>query len=186
MATSTMLKNTLGGKGYIEVDYWQWKKKSESLGKELISYAKVTIKEIAEAMFKVVKARTPKPGIQYTRDGGQRTSTDIGKLWNMDHQKSATREKFIMKNLYPNQDVILYFEEGTKPHQIRPKRSGGFLNFYTSRGFVKTRGVEHPGTEAHRMIGGAIDWAESLIDSYESGVIQLVRRIMARTAAVQK
>lgn len=169
------------GKGFLQVDYWQWKKKSEAFGKELVPYAKTTIKAIATKFLEVVKDRTPKPGIQYTRDG-ERQSTDLRPLWDMKHKKLKTREDFIIKNLYKNQDVILFFEEGTDPHPIRPKRSGGFLNFYTSKGFVQTREVRHPGTHPHRMIGGAIDWAESRVKMYELGVISLVKEIMARRA----
>ncbi len=167
------------GKGFLRVDYWQWKKKSEAFGKELIPYAKITIKAIAHKFFEIVKERTPKPGVQYTREG-ERQSTDLRPLWDMKHKKLKTREDFIIKNLYKNQDVILFFEEGTDPHPIRPKRSGGFLNFYTSKGFVQTRVVRHPGTHAHRMIGGAVDWAEQKMNTYEAGVIELVREIMNR------
>jgi len=166
---------------FIKLDYWQWRKKNEAFGKELIPYAKTVVREIAKKAFSIVKGRTPGPGIQYDRSGASYRSTDLRPLWDMRHKKLQTREEFIMKNLYPNQDVVMYFEEGTKAHPIRPKRQGGFLNFYTSKGFVKTKVVQHPGTKAHRMIGGTMEWVEDKMSTYEHGVIELVKEIMDRS-----
>lgn len=176
------LKQVLGRKkGFLTqsftIDYGKWYLKSGKLVNKLIPFARITAREIAEQSLNIIEQLTPEPGIQYF-EGGQRRSTDIGELWDMEHSVMATREEFIIKNTYANQDVILWMEEGTDPHEITPT-TGKLLHFWTSKGEVFTPRVSHPGTRPHLMITTAEKWARPRMNWYRKEVFKLASRIMS-------
>lgn len=113
------------------------------MGTKVIPYVKIDIEDLAKWAFEEIKARTPE-----TTSG----STDIKKLWMMSKNRSAAREEYIIQNLYPDQDVLIYIEEGTPPHIIKPRKAGGFLHFFIESGEIFTRQVFHPGTPAYEMM----------------------------------
>src|SRR5262245_5841986 len=49
-----------------------------------------------------------------------------------------------------------FVEEGTRPHQIRPKRAGGVLRFKVGGRVVYARIVNHPGTKATHFLSNAV------------------------------
>lgn len=56
-----------------------------------------------------------------------------------------------------------YVEFGTRPHEIKPKKSGGVLVFNAGGQKVYARVVNHPGTKPQPFVRPAFEaWAESL------------------------
>jgi len=130
--------------------------KIRGVGTKVIPYVKADIKDIAQWAFGAIKEKTPK-----TKTG----RTEIKDLWKMTHSKTATRERYVIKNLYPDQDILIYMEEGTVPHVITPKKAGGFLHFFIGADEIFTRMVKHPGTPKYEMVGSVeaellkkVDW----------------------------
>ena len=70
-----------------------------------------------------------------------------------------------------------FVENGTRPHEIRPKRAGGVLRFVASDGaVVLTRRVMHPGTTALPFMGIAYLKCERvMIREIEVGVARAQR-----------
>jgi len=79
--------------------------------------------------------------------------TDLEHMWEIKNSKRASQEEFIIRNLYPDQDVVMFREVGTKPHLITPREGYGALRFSIGGEEIFTRVVKHPGTRAHRMVG---------------------------------
>jgi hypothetical protein len=158
------------GASTIEIDYALWWKKTEKLLNQLIPFARVTARAIAVKTLEKIEERTPE-----TYEG----RTDIKDLWEMYHKKLKTREDFLIRNLYPDQQVIMWFEEGTDPHDITPKE-GSILHFkIRGKGnWVKTDLVKHPGTEAHKMIEGAEQDMAPAMKQYVTQTFALAQRIM--------
>lgn len=70
-----------------------------------------------------------------------------------------------------------FVENGTRPHEIRPKRAGGVLRFVASDGaVVLTRRVMHPGTTALPFMSFAYQKCERvMIREIEIGVASAQR-----------
>lgn len=118
--------------------------KIKGVGTKVIPYIKSDVKDLAKWAFGEVKKGTPE-----TASG----RTKIKDLWKMSTTKSGSREQFVIKNLYPDQNILWYMEEGTEPHIITPSKPGGFLHFVLKGNDIFTRLVKHPGTPAHQMVG---------------------------------
>lgn len=118
--------------------------KIRGVGTKVIPYIKADIKEIALWAFGEVVKETPGATTP------QRTS--IKDLWVIHKSKKGTIEQFVIKNIYPNQDVLMYMEEGTPPHVITPSKPGGFLHFFMQGNEIFTKMVKHPGTKAYKMV----------------------------------
>lgn len=127
----------------FKIDERLFMAKIRGVGTKVIPYIKSDIQDIAEWAFSEIKKRTPE-----TTSG----RTKIKDLWKMTHSKSATRERYIIKNLYPDQDILVYMEEGTLPHIITPKKTGGFLHFFLDGNEIFTKMVKHPGTPKYEMV----------------------------------
>ncbi len=143
----------------MTVDYSTFQKKMGVVGTRVIPYAKVAFKKLAGWAFLTLKAHTPP-----TRQG----RTKIKELWKMRMSRRGTVESYIIKNTYPNQNVILWMEEGTPPHEIRPKKPGGVLHWIDDDTgqdmFAKL--VRHPGTPAYRMVAQTEKEVNIKIDYY--------------------
>ena len=153
------------------VDFELWRQKTELLSTKLIPYAKVTADRLAEVAFMMIKAKTPTT----------QTGTDIRGMWRMTHSRSAKGEEFIIRNLYPNQDVIVFFEEGTKPHEIRPVRKK-CLRFTIETGEeIHTKVVYHPGTRGYWMLAETEDYMKPKMDWYAKQVFKMAQQIREKT-----
>jgi len=144
--------------------------KIRGVGTKVIPYIKSDIRDLAEWAFGEVKVRTPEV------TSGR---TEIKDLWKMTESKSAAREMFVIKNLYPNQDVLIYMEEGTPPHIITPQKPGGFLHFFIRGDEIFTRLVKHPGTPAYKMVGSVEAELRSKVDWLTKRFFEHVRRLEA-------
>lgn len=144
--------------------------KIRGVGTKVIPYIKSDIRDLAQWAFGEVKTRTPE-----TTSG----RTEIKDLWEMTESKSAAREMFVIKNLYPDQDVLIYMEEGTPPHIITPQKSGGFLHFLIQGDEIFTRLVRHPGTPAYKMVGSVEAELRSKVDWLTKRFFDHVRRLEA-------
>jgi len=144
--------------------------KIRGVGTKVIPYIKSDIRDLAEWAFGEVKARTPEV------TSGR---TEIKDLWKMTENKSAAREQFVIKNLYPDQDVLIYMEEGTVPHVITPQKPGGFLHFFIGGDEIFTKLVKHPGTPAYRMVGSVEAELRSKVDWLTKRFFEHVRRLEA-------
>ncbi len=153
------------------IEYSLYEKKMGDLYKKLLPYSRVVFGRLAEWALENVKAETP----------DTKTGTDIRGMWQIDHSKTAKRERFIIQNIYPKQEIILFFEEGTKPHTIRAKNAPYLIFFWeTQNRWVKVKSVKHPGTPAYRMLAKTDEKLMPKIDMYIKGTIEHAKRIMAQ------
>ena len=149
------------------IDYWLWKKKTGDMLTKVIPFASITARKIAEMAHGIIQKATPRT----------KTGTDLRGMWELKHSKKATREDFIIKNLYPKQEVIIFFEEGTKAHMIFPvnKRC---LRFFVDGGTeVHSKRVSHPGTKAYGMLQKAEQWAQPRMEWYQKEVFKFAEKI---------
>lgn len=58
--------------------------------------------------------------------------------------------------VFSNVDYAAYVNDGTRPHIIRPRNSGGVLRFRMGGRTVYARYVNHPGTEARPFLDRAL------------------------------
>jgi len=137
------------------VDKSFFDRKMGNLGSKVWPYARIQAEYVAKQAQKAVRLFTMRPeggggGSKNARTTGRQKIAD---LWEMTRDRKAYMDIYTIKNLYPNQDVILYFEEGTKPHEIVPKRKRILFWEDPESGedmFAKI--VHHPGTVATKMI----------------------------------
>lgn len=152
----------------LKMDARLFMAKIKGVGTKVIPYVKSDIRDLAKWAFDEIKVRTPKV------TSGRR---EIHKMWEMEESKSAAREMFIIKNLYPDEDVLIYMEEGTKPHIITPRKPGGFLHFFIGSDEIFTKSVFHPGTPAYHMVGSVEAELRSKVDWLTKRFFDHVRRL---------
>lgn len=156
------------GASILSIDYALWWKKTGQLLNQLIPYAEVTAREIALKALRQVKEFTPKT----------KTGTDLKGLWVLEENKLQTREDFIIKSLYKDQKIIVFFEEGTKPHEIHAKNSP-WLVFKTSHGYRRAKMVNHPGTTAYKMIAKTEKLLDPIVNGYVTMTLKMAQNITA-------
>ena len=140
----------------VIVDYSLFEKKMGALGTKVIPRARITAQQIAKYGVKAVRLFTLKVPVARGR-GGRIARTEgrrrIADMWQLTHQRRALMDLYTIKNLYPNQDVLIFFEEGTKRHEIRPKGAGRLHWTDEDTGEdVFAKQVDHPGTPATKMV----------------------------------
>ncbi len=128
----------------FKIDSRLFMAKIRGVGTKVIPYIKADIKDLALWAFGEVVKETP-PASTPRR-------TSIKDLWVIHQSKRGTIEQFVIKNIYPNQDVLMWMEDGTLPHVITPKKAGGFLHFFMEGNEIFTKMVKHPGTKAYKMV----------------------------------
>ena len=134
----------------VVVDYSIFEEKMGKIGTKVIPRARITAQYIAEYGLKAARIFTLRAGSHYNRTPGR---MKIANLWQMTHSREATMDIYTISNLYPNQDIILFFEEGTKRHVIDAK-PGKILHWIDSKTKedVFAKHVDHPGMKATRML----------------------------------
>lgn len=141
------------------VDYSLFEEKMGRLGTKVIPYARVQAQKIAEYGQKAVKL--------FTLRGGTRTPgrSKIAELWELHESRSAQMDIYTIRNLYPNQDVIVIFEEGAMVHQILPKKKRVLYWEDAKTGQeIFARSVHHPGVPASHMLERTRQVIEPRID----------------------
>ncbi len=140
-------------------------RKMGALGRGMSPYISVTARQFVSMVLEEVKERTGKTA---------RGRTDLSDLWKVDHTKSRTREEFIIRNTYPNQDIILFREVGTKPHIIE----GNPLHFFIKGKEVFTKKVRHPGTKPYFMVSATGLLLDKKADFYVDAIMNQVDKLM--------
>jgi hypothetical protein len=140
-----------------------------NLSEKLLPYMKTTWLYIAQDVLEEVRAATPPT----------RTGTDLKALWTLDRDEVGAVTEFIIHNLYPDPQVILWFEEGTRAHTI-PIGKAGFLHFFTDEGeeVYTKRPVQHPGTVAWLMAEKGRRRGEELLGRYIEETFAMVERFL--------
>lgn len=140
----------------VVVDYSLFEKKMGALSTRVIPRAKITAQQIAKYGLKAVRLFTLRVPVAKGRGGGiARTEgrRRIADMWQLTHQRRALMDIYTIKNLYPNQDVLIFFEEGTPRHEIRSKGAGPLHWIDEETGEdVFAYSVSHPGQPATRMV----------------------------------
>ena len=144
--------------------------KIRGVGTKVIPYIKADVRDLAQWAFGAVKKGTPE-----TASG----RTIIKDLWVISKTKRGSREQFVIRNLYPDQNILWYMEKGTEPHIITPSKPGGFLHFFLKGNEVFTRMVKHPGTKAHEMVGKVEVQLEKKVDWITKRFFMTVNRLEA-------
>ena len=144
--------------------------KIKGVGKKVIPYIKADIRDLAKWAFKEVKKGTPE-----TSQG----RTKIKDLWVISRKRIRSREQFIIKNLYHDQDILWYMEKGTESHIITPSKPGGFLHFVLKGNDIFTRMVKHPGTKAYKMVENVEVQLEKKVDWITKRFFMTVSRLEA-------
>jgi len=155
----------------FQIDMAMFERKARNIGTRVIPYARFMFKKLAGWAFLTLKAHTPP-----TRHG----RTKIKELWKMKLSRRGTIENYIIENMYPNQDVIMFMEEGTRPHIIRPKRAGGVLAWVdedTGQAMF-ARLVHHPGTPAYHMVAQTEREVNIKIDYYIQQTFKMTNKLI--------
>ncbi len=155
-----------------KIDARRFRSKSRALINELIPYAEVTAEQIAKKGVDIVSELTPRS------DKGTQHMAD---MWQYSKSRKARVLEFVIENMYPNQDIVLYMEEGTRPHQI-PIGRRGFLAWEGPGGkYIYTRrAVMHPGTRPYLMLKTTEQQMDALTDQYVTVVLQRASSIDKR------
>lgn len=156
----------------IRVDYSLWQAKCELLRAQLMPYAKTTARQVGNVALEMIKDRTP----------ATKTGTDIRSMWNLKESRQATKTVFIISNTYEPNKVILFFEEGTVPHEITSKGSWP-LHFWWLGKEIYARRVSHPGTVAYRMIDQTEQYIKPKMDWWEKQQRDMVSKIQSKRKA---
>jgi len=145
----------------VTVDYSLFEKKMGALGTKVIPRARITAQQIARYGLKAVRLFTLRVpvargrGSRIARTEGRRRIAD---LWQLTHSRRATMDVYTIRNLYPNQDVLIFFEEGTPRHDIP---SGGKTLMHwvdeETKEDVFARQVDHPGMAATKMVERTVE-----------------------------
>jgi hypothetical protein len=146
----------------------------QSVRARVVPFVLSTFRSFAETGLEMVEERTP-----LTRPG----RTNIRSLWKLD-EFSVTPEvqSFVIRNLYKDTgktNVILWFEEGTLPHDI-PVGKFGFLHFTTYEGdeVYTKKTVKHPGTKAHHMVSLTRKALDAALMSYAEQTAKKVEQMI--------
>lgn len=114
--------------------------------KEKIDELNEQIRSLAREAVEKVKAATPGTGKVRAGWEAKHTTGPKGKIY-----------KTVIRNNYPNKDILKWLEYGTRPHIIRP-REAPFLTFWwkkENRLFTHGLIVHHPGTKPRNLLGRA-------------------------------
>ena len=156
-------------KADYKIDPSVFYRKMRALNDQLIPYAEVTAEEIAKVGIDIVSELTPRSA---------KAGRHMADMWKYTKSRKARVLEFVIENMYPNQDIVLYMEEGTKAHDI-PIGAKGFLAWEGPGGqYIFTRRVvKHPGTRPYVMLKTTEVQLNALTDKYVTAVIKYADRI---------
>lgn len=159
-------------KAKYKIDSTRFRSKSQALVNELVPYAEVSAERIADVAVDIVSELTPRS------DKGTQHMAD---MWQYSKSRKARVLEFVIENMYPDQPVVLYVEEGTKPHQI-PVGRKGFLAWEGAGGqwIYTKKAVMHPGTSGAFMLKTTEVQMNALTDSYVTAVLKKASSIDKR------
>jgi len=148
----------------MELDWSKVVKALQILKDEFRPYMEVAWEQLAESGLSEVKTLTP--------------NEHIRSFWHMVKKSTDTRTSFIINNLYPNKDVLIFFEVGTRPHTIKPVRAQA-LHFFWENAEIFSKNVFHPGTPAYRMVEQTMSDLQARLDVYMQETIRMAEKMLA-------
>jgi len=156
---------------------FNWKTLEKKLGvmrTQMLPYIRASFREFAQFGLYTIQMYTPdtSPG-----------RTNLKALWVLDEAPAEKVTRFIIRNTYSDPRVILWFEEGTKPHDI-PVGRFGFLHFVDEGGndVYTKKTVKHPGTMAWHMAQQTKADLAGRINSYANQTLASVTKLVQRGA----
>lgn len=154
--------------GRVDIDYETLRRRLGDLHTKVIPFIRVSMEEIAKKGVSIISDYTPR-----SDEPGQH----IADLWDYKKTRKAASEEFIISNLYPDQDILLYLEEGTKAHEIVP-RYKKVLRFEVDSGrVVFAKKVYHPGTRPYKMVEQGQEKVDNLVDSYINLTFKMIDQL---------
>ena len=137
-------------KAKFTVDYSIFENKMGALGTKVIPYCRIQAQQVAKYGARAVRVFTLRGKGAASRTPGRKK---IAGLWRLTHDRKAYQDLYTIFNLYPNEDVIVFFEGGTKQHSFGPKTKK-FLKFQDPETGedVFTKRVDNPGMEGTHML----------------------------------
>lgn len=142
----------------FKIDSKIFESKSRRIGRLLRDFVTVTGKEIARFAHRTVAAYTPP-----TRSG----RTKIRELWEMDFSRKGSVEEYIIRNTYPNKEVIEIFEYGANPHIIYPTKAPALKWIDDKTGAeVFSKISHHPGIPPYQMVAQTEKEVNILVNTY--------------------
>lgn len=146
------------------------RKMEQGMAKQVIPFASDMLAQLGEKAHANIVKLTPR-----TRQG----RTDIKALWKMEHTRRGTVESYVIENTYRDQNVILWMEEGTRAHIIRPKKPGGSLRWINeaSGAAIYAKVVFHPGTRAYHMLDRTQPYVQGKLNEYIEATLKMGKKI---------
>jgi len=160
----------MAGQTHITVDYEQARRKLTTVSEKLGPFFRIMMRKVANEALRIVKMHTP------PTSAGR---TNIKELWMMEETREGTAEIYTIANTYQkNPDVILFFEEGTVPHIIRPRKCKR-LRFFIEGAEIFSKLVHHPGTPAYHMVEQAQKETNYIVDQYIDLTLKTLNEVIA-------
>jgi len=147
------------------------------LADKVLPYIKATWFQIAKSVMHEAVLATPPPR--------SAASKDLRTLWEIveEHPTDAITQ-FTIQNTYKPEQVLLYFEYGTKAHSIFPVRAK-VLHFFINGEEIFAKNVRHPGTPAWKMFETAERRADVIIEKYMTETFNMVDQMLAVGGSAQ-
>jgi len=160
-------------KAKFTVDYSLFETKMGAMGTKVIPYARVQAQQLAKFGQRMVRIFTLRGG---TRTKGRKK---IAEMWDLQQSRKAYTDIYTIRNLYPNQDVIIIFEEGAMVHQILPKKKQVlFWEDPDSGEAIYARNVHHPGVPASHMMEKTRQGLDPRIELWQRATFAMVDTVM--------
>jgi hypothetical protein len=159
----------MAGQTNITIDYEVARRKLTTVSAKLGPFFRIMARKVAGEALRIVKMYTPptSPG-----------RTNIKELWMMETTREGTAEIYTIANTYQkNPDVILFFEEGTVPHIIRPRKCKR-LRFFIEGQEIFSKLVHHPGTPAYHMVEQAQRETDYIINQYVDLTLKTLNEVL--------
>jgi len=154
----------------FSIDARIFEKRLGNLWRRLAPFANLKARDFARMGLEKVRDYTPE-----TRPG----RTDIRDLWRLDESRYGKVLEFIIHNIYSNQDVLAFFEYGTRAHKIEPVNARVLRFIVEETGEeVFTRNVFHPGTRPWRMVEKTRQELNFLANQWVEMTLREVNRLM--------
>lgn len=161
---------------HFEVDDSGFRVKMEQLNLRMGPYIRYYGEKLVEWAKKNIIEKTPEPGLDQKT---MQPRTRIKGMWTVEHSRHSTIDKYLIRNLYKNQDVLAYLEYGTPAHAIVARRVQ-YLHFWVDQREVFTKKVWHPGQKAHEMIADTEENIKQQADTYIKELMKQVQTLAGK------
>jgi len=150
------------------VDAELFYRKMGDIATKVIPYAQTTAMEMAKKGQKLLGELTPR-----SKEGG----THIADLWDIKKSRKGMVEEYMIHNLYKDQDILLYLEEGTDEHTILP-RVKKCLRWFDGGQEFHAKSVHHPGTRPYKMVERVGKYLDKMLYVYINATFKMVDKVV--------